>query len=287
MKKVLALLLALLTVAAVSSCKKEKTDDLNSLDEYRKQDITYNSYKDPNTNGVFYFEAVDTDTVKITKYEGPVAMHNVTVPTSVKTGEGEDTYKTVTTIAEGAFYATASIQTLTVPEGITKIEKYAFAKCVQMTSISLPSTLEVIGEGAFRECGITSLTLPTSAKLTKIDPLAFSKCNGLTEVVIPGNIKTVGEAAFYECNGLKKITLNEGVVTVEKLGFQGCASLEEVNLPSTFANTDPFADLAFLGSDVLYYENVKIPSDTATNSTLWAYKQAIRDYLKDAPVQNG
>ena len=286
MKKVLALMLALLTVAAISSCnKKEEEDNMNSLDEFRKQDVTYSSYEDPTTHGVFYFESIDTDTVKITGYSGPVAKHTVTIPTSVKTSE--ETTKDVTTIAAEAFHAVASIETLVIPEGITTIEEYAFAECVQMTTLSLPSTLTKIGKGAFMQCGITTLNLPTSENLTKIDDLAFSRCNNLKTVTIPGNIQTVGMAAFFECMGLEKIVLTEGVTTVEKLAFQGCASLAELELPSTFANTTaPIDDLAFLGSDVLYYENIKIPANTDETSALWKYVQTMRDYLKDAPAQN-
>ncbi len=284
MKKILALMLALLTVAAFSSCKKEDETDLNSLDEFLKEDITYESYEDPNTHGVFYFESIDSETVKITDYKGPETLHSVTVPTSVKTGE--ETTKTVTTIAVEAFRTVSAIETLIIPEGITTIEDYAFAQCVQMTSVSLPSTLVTIGTGAFMQCGITSLTLPTSETLTKIGERAFSKCNNLETVTIPGNIKTVGSAAFFDCMGLKEVVLAEGVTTVEKSGFQGCTSLEKIELPSTFANTTtPIEDLAFLGSDVLYIENVKIPENTATNTALYQYVQAMAEYLQDAPAE--
>jgi len=168
------------------------------------------------------------DIVKITGYSGPVKMHNVTIPTSVETGK--DIYKTVTTIGEGAFRAGASIEKLVIPDGITVIEPYAFEGCVQMVSITLPSTLEVLGDGAFYQCGITSLTIPTSEKLTRIGSCAFFECDKLQEVTIPGNIKTVGEEAFRKCSGLKKVVLSEGVVTVETLGFYGCVSLEELEL---------------------------------------------------------
>ena len=286
MKKVLALLLALLTVAAMFSCKKQEDENLNDLDQLREQEVVYNSYKDPNTNGVFYFEAIDTDTVKITGYSGPVEMHTVTIPTSVETTK--DVYKKVTTIAVGAFHAVSSVQGLIIPEGITTIEAYAFAECVQMTSVSFPSTLEEIGDCAFMKCGITSLTIPTSEKLTKIGSLAFSQCDKLENVTIPGNIKTLGMAAFFECSGLKKVVLSEGVVTVEKDCFMNCASLEELTLPSTFANTTtPIEDMAFLGSDKLYYENIEIPENTDENSALAKYVEALRDYLKDAPGYNG
>ena len=282
MKKILALMLALLTVAAMSSCKKEDETDLDSLKNYLNEEVSYTSYTDPDTNGVFYFESIDSASVKITRYEGPVEKHTVTIPTSVPIDD-EGNKKTVTTIGEEAFRTVSSIETLIIREGITTIEKYAFAQCMQMTTVSLPNKLEKIGEGAFMQCGITELILPTSESLTRIGNYAFSKCNNLETVTIPGNIKTVGEAAFFECAGLKEIVLEQGVTTVEKLGFQGCTSLEELELPASFENAPkPNEDLAFLGSDVLYYENIKAPE----NTNAYAYKEAMKDYLKDAPVEN-
>ena len=284
MKKMLALLLALVTVATFSACKKEDEEKTNNLEEFRQQDVVYTTYTDPETKGVFAFETVDTDTVKITGYTGPTEMHDVKVPTTVQTGEdAATTTKKVIAIGAEAFKAISSIEDVIIPEGVTTIEKYAFADCVQMTSVSLPSTITTIEAGAFRNNGIATLVFPETCGLTEIAASAFSHCDNLKEVTSPAYIKTVGKAAFFECEKLEKIVLEEGVVTVEKLGFQGCPALKELILPSTFANTDPFEDLAFLGSDVLYVENIQIPETTPEDSSLKNYVNEIAQYLKEAP----
>ncbi len=285
-KKLLALLLALLTVASLSACKKENEDEGTDLDDFRKEDVVYTSITDETTKSVFHFELMDTETVAITGYEGPTELHNVTVPSVVYTGEDKETSKKdVVAIAAEAFKNVSSIQNIIIPEGITSIGKYAFAYCAHLETVKFPSTLKTIDEGAFYQSGLTSLTFPEACDLTELKMATFSKCNSLKEVTIPGYIKTVGMAAFFECASLEKVTLSEGVVTVGKLGFQGCPSFKELNLPSTLTNTDPFEDLAFLGSDVLYIENVKIPENLPEESTLRDYVKAMENYLKEAPEQ--
>ncbi len=293
-KKLLALLLALLTVAALSACKKEEEGDDSDLDSFRREDVIYTSHTVTVTEGdftyesTFYFEMVDTETVAITGYKGPTELHSVTVPSVVYTGEDKDTTKKdVVAIAPEAFKNVSSIKSITIPEGIASIGKYAFAYCAHLETVAFPASLNTIDEGAFYQSGLTALTFPEACGLTELKMATFSKCNDLVEVTIPAYIKTVGKAAFFECGSLEKVTLAEGVVTVGKLGFQGCPNLKELNLPSTFANTDPFEDLAFLGSDVLYIENVKIPENLPEDSTLKDYVKAMEDYLNvpEAPEQ--
>lgn len=54
------------------------------------------------------------------------------------------------------------ITSLTIPSGVTAIPDDAFQGCESITEVSLPSTLEKIGEEAFAECPITSITIPKS-----------------------------------------------------------------------------------------------------------------------------
>jgi hypothetical protein len=61
----------------------------------------------------------------------------------------------VTTIGNYAF-ATCSIKSLEIPEGITTIENYAFAQCDSLEEIVLPNSVVSIGENAFQGC--TSLS---------------------------------------------------------------------------------------------------------------------------------
>jgi hypothetical protein len=59
------------------------------------------------------------------------------------------------------FCACTSLTTITIPESVTTIEKYAFYKCSELTEVKLPShPIKYTGddwEGAFSECPKLSL----------------------------------------------------------------------------------------------------------------------------------
>jgi hypothetical protein len=64
----------------------------------------------------------------------------------------------VTTIADNAFNET-QITTVIMPQGITRINSYAFRRCASLTSISIPMSVGQISTQAFNGC--TSLTSVT------------------------------------------------------------------------------------------------------------------------------
>lgn len=93
-----------------------------------------------------------------------------------------------------------SIESVTAEdlEGVTKIGSYAFYDCLNLTSLTLPSSLISIGTSAFSNClNLTSLALPSS--LTSLSDSAFSYCDGLTSVVIPENVTSLGTSCFQHC----------------------------------------------------------------------------------------
>ncbi len=261
MKKALLLLLALLTAASLVACNKDGDPNEDDLDKYKEEEIVYTSVTVESST--FHFETLDSESVVITGYEGPTSMHSITVPATVKTGASDDTTRKVTSIAPAAFYAVNSLEKVTIPEGVTEIGDYAFANCVQLTSISLPATLSKMGQGAFFGTGLQSLDLSTATGLSAIGDYVFGQCKQLTELTIPGHIKTIGFGAFANCTSLAKLVLAEGVEKVGNQAFQGTVALAELTLPSTFTNTDPLKDLAFSGSNVLYRENITCTGDAA------------------------
>ena len=101
---------------------------------------------------------------------------------------------------------------------VTSIERHVFNRNnINLTSVSLPSTLTTIGEGAFsNNPGITSISIPSS--VTTIGDGAFSSC-GLTSIVIPASVTSIGDTqdglyglpgAFCGCSNLTSITVEAG-----------------------------------------------------------------------------
>ena len=74
-------------------------------------------------------------------------------------------------------------------------------------SISAGNTFTVtsIGDWAFNKCvNLTSVTIPNS--VTSIGTSAFEECFSLTSVTIPNSVTSIGERTFYSCSKLTNVT---------------------------------------------------------------------------------
>ena len=79
---------------------------------------------------------------------------------------------------------------VTVPDGVTKIEGYAFFGCSVLTSVTIPDSVTSIGDYGFSDCtGLTSVAIPDS--VTSIGSFAFYGCSGLTSVTIPDSVTSI------------------------------------------------------------------------------------------------
>ena len=79
---------------------------------------------------------------------------------------------------------------------VTAIGYEAFRGCSQMTSISLPSTVNQIEQGAFWDCtGLTSVVIPK--RVTELSMQLFEGCTSLTSLTLPKNLKVIRIQALY------------------------------------------------------------------------------------------
>ena len=82
-----------------------------------------------------------------------------------------------------------------IPDGITKIEKYAFCNCKSIASITIPSSVTHIGEGAFSECSsIESIIIPNS--VLAIEGWCFDYCSNLKNAQLGNSLEFIGHDAF-------------------------------------------------------------------------------------------
>mmetsp|Transcript_18074 Transcript_18074/g.26045 ORF Transcript_18074/g.26045 Transcript_18074/m.26045 type:complete len:130 (-) Transcript_18074:3094-3483(-) len=72
---------------------------------------------------------------------------------------------------------------------------YAFYSCSSLTSISIPTSVNIISDAAFYSCtSLSSISIPTS--VTYIGSYAFAGCTSLTCRRIAGS-PVVDSSAFY------------------------------------------------------------------------------------------
>ena len=90
------------------------------------------------------------------------------------------------------------IEKVVIEEGVVNLSTYALHGMTSLTAVTLPSTLEEIGEGSFESCtALTYICIPDSVKT--IGHYAFRYCEGLRSIHIPASVTSVGVRAFADC----------------------------------------------------------------------------------------
>ena len=112
-----------------------------------------------------------------------------------------------------------------IPSTVT-VEESHYYETYEMTY-----TVVGIGERAFCDCSITSVTLPNT--ISYINEYAFYNCSNLQEITIPDNVCFLGSYAFGYCTGLTSITLPNSVTELGWNTFYCCTGLTSVELSSS------------------------------------------------------
>ena len=125
--------------------------------------------------------------------------------------------------------------TYVLPNYVTTIGSYAFAKCRNLSSISLHNNVTIIGEGAFTLCtGLTCIEIPNGIK--RIYESTFSRCNNLKSVIIPSSVVAIDEDAFRNCESLSSITIPSNVKSIGEGAFSSCDNLASINVDTLNKN---------------------------------------------------
>ena len=136
--------------------------------------------------------------------------------------EEADLSQTGITELEGTFEGCSALETVKLPENITKIGFGTFTGCSSLEKMDLSQTLVTeIGGSAFSACsGLKTVKFPKT--LTAIDSYAFLSCKNLTgELDLSQTaVKTIGICAFYKDGGvLGKIRLPKTTTEIGSEAF--------------------------------------------------------------------
>ena len=89
------------------------------------------------------------------------------------------------------------------------------------------NSVTTIGEGAFQNSHLASVTLPNS--LTSIGAYVFATCY-LATVAIPNSITSIGEKAFYHCGILTSVAIGDSVTNIGPFAFSWCQNLLDIDV---------------------------------------------------------
>ena len=148
---------------------------------------------------------------------------------------------TVDSIGSSAFSG-ASLQRVEIPKGVKKINSSTFSYSA-IREIVMHDDIKSIGQFAFNRCkNLKTITIP--AATDTIGNNAFSECDSLSNIALPEGLKYLGNSAFSKCVSLREIALPDGLTNINAYTFNGCTMLSSVTLPAELKciNYDTFAE---------------------------------------------
>lgn len=203
-------------------------------------------------------------TISYETFENCTNLTTINIPNSV-TAIGTNAFKNCTSLPVEGYIRYAGTHlvevidrtrtTYTIKEGTRSIggstKDYAgFKGCANMTSITIPNTVNYISDFAFDGC--TSLPVINNIRYadtylveavdktlstytikegTKwIGTSAFDYCTALTSIVIPNTVISIGYGAFFGCSSLISITLPNTISSIAAQTFYNCSSLTSVSI---------------------------------------------------------
>ena len=135
-----------------------------------------------------------------------------------------------------------SIRRVIIENGTTAIGDYAFGDLSSMfigipvtnlfdklESIIIPNTVTRIGNNAFRNCdSLISITLPNSVKT--IGTEAFYSCSGLESITFNQGLISIGARAFADSDALGSVSLPDTVTGIGDDAFGWCSNLRVIQI---------------------------------------------------------
>lgn len=139
------------------------------------------------------------------------------------------------------------LQKVTILPGTRRIADCLFEDLFGLREVSLPDTLEEIGDQSF--CG----------------------CGNLKTIRFPEGLKSIGDSAFWDCDALEEITLPASLESIGSEAFGDCGELRRVYLPrdcqvaeDAFDECDPDLELIYLGEEPVETPEEPVPAVEAT-----------------------
>lgn len=138
-------------------------------------------------------------------------------------------YKVTRIGTRGFMYA--DISSVVIPNTVVALYSNAFRLCINLKTVTFDtgSELESIGDWAFAGCvNLESIALPSTLK--QIGKSCFRVCSKMQSIILPNRICNVPQSSFSYCRNLSSVNyLCQGAIVIEDSAFVGC---DKLNRPS-------------------------------------------------------
>ena len=246
---------AMLKKSILKNCDKVSTLTNKCLTGGRLN--VYRTLTDALPTGVTTYNGYDFDsaTQTIKGYYGTATA--LTIPSTING-------VTVKNIAAKAFVNNYTISSVTIPDTIESIGDFAFYGCPYLTSFSVSANNQYyssLSDVLYNKNKSRIIQYPTAKNTstsytiysgtTSIAESAFSGNKILQTIIIPSGVTTIPDSAFNFCYKLTGISLSNNVTSIGKQAFAGCYGITSLTLPINCNTVSNYAFYSCIGITTL------------------------------------
>ena len=192
----------------------------------------FNTFTDPHPNVTEVLLGKNVKTVGERAFQGCLKLRTVDAP--------ED--GVLRTVNAGAFEDCSALESVALPQSVTRIKENAFAGCVSLKELTVyAKKLNALEMDTFANAGRDAETLTVRfADSVTVIPEKMFYCSvdtpvNITEVQIGSGVTAIGPSAFRDCRDLKNVILADDtkLESIGEYSFMNCTSLTGITLPET------------------------------------------------------
>lgn len=154
----------------------------------------------------------------------------------------------LTEIGKSAFENCSSLKSITIPSSVEKMGDYCFMGCrLEEVSFQENSNLRQMGMACFAECShLKEINLPD---VNKISAECFAECESLESFNIPSSVEQINVGGFFKCHQLRCVNFDENseLSVIKRDAFKYCGSLSKMDIPSSIKKIEKDA---FYGTEL-------------------------------------
>lgn len=210
---------------------------------------------------------------------------NISIPEQITV---DGTVYRVSTIGNKAFDTSIELTAISLPSTLKTIQPYGFYN-TRISKIDLPESVDSIGSWAFGLSErVESVSLPATAN--RLGKGVFVGCTNLKQVTLPNTMREIPEQMFSRCRSLREITLPDSLERIGASAFQDC-QIETIVLPAKLKSIGDgafsiYRDFDYTPYDLLPLKAVysKNPTPPAINLNVFRGVNGIRDRIDDHTI---
>ena len=133
--------------------------------------------------------------------------------------------------------------------GLETIATHTFSGCTHLSSFVIPNTVTEIGLYAFAKTGLSSVNIPSS--VTSIGNYVFASCSTLNTAEV--HCPIVSKGLFRSCQNLTSVVLGAEVTRIENFAFNIKSALTSIKSYATTAPYIPYTKETSISQSYAFY----------------------------------